>query len=99
MSYFFCKLIPPRPTFAQDMSSAERRVMEEHVGYWTGMANRRIAVVFGPVADPSGGWGAGIVEVKDEAEVRSIAADDPAMLSGLGFRYEIHPMPRAILRS
>jgi hypothetical protein len=28
--HYFFKLIPPRPTFPQDMSEAEKRLMEEH---------------------------------------------------------------------
>ena len=35
--HFLCKLIPPRPTFQQDMSDAETKVMPEHVAYWTSL--------------------------------------------------------------
>jgi hypothetical protein len=31
---FLYRLMPPRPTFAQDMSSAEADVMRRHVAYW-----------------------------------------------------------------
>ncbi len=51
---FLCKLIPPRPTFVQDMTEAERNVMQEHAIYWKGLIDRRIAIVFGPVLDPKG---------------------------------------------
>lgn len=33
MSFFLCKLIPPRPTFARDMTQAEAKLMQEHVAY------------------------------------------------------------------
>ena len=33
--------------------------MQEDVGYWTAHMNAGTAVVFGPVADPKGAWGAG----------------------------------------
>jgi len=32
--YFFLKLVPRRPTFAQDMTAAERAIMMQHVAYW-----------------------------------------------------------------
>ena len=98
MRYFFCRLIPPRPTFQEDMTDAERSLMLQHGAYWTGLAERGTAIVFGPVADPTGGYGVGIVEIDDGADVRDVEAHDPAMKSGLGFRYEMQPMPRAVLR-
>lgn len=97
MKYFLTKLIPPRPTFAQDMTEAEATVMRDHVAYWTDLAERGTAVVFGPVADPKGVWGVGILEVADEAEVQSLTANDPVMQAALGATYEILPMPRAVI--
>jgi len=29
--HYFFKLIPPRPTFIQDMNDDERRLMDEHI--------------------------------------------------------------------
>lgn len=98
-SYYLCKLVPPRPSFPFDMSEAEGRVMQEHVGYWTELLRKGSAVLFGPVLDPSGAWGAGVVEVGSEDELRTLQAHDPALRSGLGFRYEAHPMPGAIART
>jgi len=98
VQYFFLKLIPPRPTFQQDMSESERAMMLQHVAYWTELAQRGVAVAFGPVADPSGGYGIGIVELDDAADVRDLEKNDPTVQSGLGFRYEIFGMPRAIFR-
>ena len=46
---FAYKLISPRPTFAHDMTDVERKVMIEHVAYWTSLMGKGIAVVFGPV--------------------------------------------------
>ena len=72
--------------------------MQEHVAYWKDLANRGIGVVFGPVADPNGAWGVGIVEVENEADVRALSANDPTVKSGLNFKFEIYPMPTALLR-
>jgi uncharacterized protein len=99
MAYFLCKLNPPRPTFAQDMTAEERTIMQQHVAYWTKLADEDIAIAFGPVADPAGTWGVGILRVGTEAEAQAIRAEDPTMKSGLGFRFEPFPMPRLILRT
>jgi uncharacterized protein YciI len=98
MQYFFLKLIPPRPTFQQDMTESERALMRQHVAYWTQLAQRGVAVAFGPVADSRGGYGIGIVELDDNANVDDLEKNDPTVKSGLGFKYEIYPMPQAVVR-
>jgi len=94
--YFVFKLIPPRPSFAEDMTEEERDIMKQHVVYWTENAEKRIAIVFGPVLDPKGIYGLGIIEVESEDQAYILAAKDPAVKSGLQ-RLEIYPM-RATLR-
>ncbi|HEY7162369.1 MAG TPA: hypothetical protein VH815_13975, partial [Acidobacteriota bacterium] len=59
--YFFLKLIPPRLTFFVDMTDDERNMMKEHGQYWRKMMEQGIAHVFGPVMDPKGVWGLGIL--------------------------------------
>ena len=98
MSYFACKLIPPRPTFAQDMTEAEASLMREHAAYWTDLAARRVAIVFGPVSDPRGTWGLVVVEAADEAEARALGTNDPTIKAGAGFQFEVYPMPQVVLR-
>ena len=56
------KLIPPRATFSQDMTAEERQVMQKHVAYWTDLMHKGSAVVFGPVMDPAGVYGMGVVQ-------------------------------------
>ena len=94
--YFVFKLIPHRPSFAEDMTEEERDIMKQHVAYWTEIAEKRVAIVFGPVLDPKGIYGLGIIEVENEDQAHILAAKDPAVKSGLQ-RLEIYPM-RATLR-
>lgn len=93
--YFVLKLIPPRPTFAEDMTEKERDIMKQHAAYWKEKADQGIVLVYGPVLDPKGAYGLGIIEVDDESQARTFAADDPTVKSGLN-KIEIHPM-RAVL--
>ena len=98
MHYFLNRLIPPRPTFPQDMTEVEGKVMQEHVAYWQDLADRKIAIIFGPVLDPSGVYGIAIIETDDESAVENICRNDPAIKALIGFRSEHHPMPDPILR-
>lgn len=98
LSYYLCRLLPPRPSFPIDMTEAEGKVMQEHVGYWTALLQKGTAVAFGPVLDPKGAWGAGILGVQSEDELRAIQANDPAIRGKIGMSYEAHPMPGVIVR-
>ena len=64
--FFALKLIPPRPTFAQDMTDEERSIMQQHVAYWMELMKQGKVVVFGPVLDPQSVYGLGIVTVNNE---------------------------------
>jgi uncharacterized protein len=97
MPHFFFKLIAPRPTFAMDMSADEKAMMAEHAAYWQAKLDRGEVVVFGPVFDPKGPYGAGVVAAPDEAAARAFADADPAIRSKRGFVCEIYPM-RAVTR-
>ena len=97
MPHYFCKLVAPRPTFAFDMSDAEKALMSEHAAYWMGLLNEGTVLLFGPVMDPSGPFGMGVMEAADEADARRRTDADPVVRAGVGFKVEITPM-RAITR-
>ena len=84
MKYFLYKLLPPRPTFPQDMTEGEGELMQEHINYWKTLVDKRIAVIFGPVADPRGIYGLAIIETEEE----SIAQD----IRSMTFRLSMMPV-------
>jgi uncharacterized protein len=94
---FLYKLIPPRPTFALDMTEIERKLMQEHANYWKHLTDRGTAIVFGPVLDPKGTWRVAIVEVPDEQDARILGKNDPAVKEA-GLTFEVYSMPGAIVR-
>ena len=96
--YFFLKLIPPRPSFAFDMTAAERQAMQAHVQYWTDLTKAGTAIIYGPVMDPVAPYGIGIVEVEGEDSARRLAAEDPAITGGTGCTYELLPMRVGLIR-
>ncbi len=96
MQHFLCKLTPPRPSFAQDMTAHEAQIMQDHVKYWSDLAERGSVILFGPVADPEGAWGVAVLEAADRDAVDSITASDPVTLQALGMRYDVYSMPVAI---
>ena len=97
-SHFLLRLIPPRPSFAMDMTEAEAAVMAEHSEYWRGHLAQGAVVVVGPVADPAGFWGLGVLETESREAAERLVAGDPAITSGMIARYELHPMPQVIVR-
>jgi hypothetical protein len=97
MVHFFCRLIPPRADFMTTMSEAERTLMRAHVGYWSGKVATGNALLFGPVADPAGGYGIGVMKAAGMDEMLALRDADPAMQAGVGFRYEIFPMPQVVV--
>jgi uncharacterized protein YciI len=97
MPTFFLKLIAPRPTFAMDMNDTEKSMMQRHFLYWKDRQDAGEVIVFGPVLDPQGPYGMGVISAADEAGARAFADNDPAMKSNCGFRCEIHPI-RAVTR-
>ena len=98
--YFVCRLLGgPRPTFPFDITPEERQLMRNHAAYWSKhMAEGRV-VVFGPVLDPKGPWGLGVMRARDEAEIHEMQAGDPVILAQCGFSYETLPMMSAVLPS
>lgn len=87
--YFFLKLNPPRASFMSDMTNEERAVMQKHVEYWQPYLQDGTMLVMGPVLDPKGGFGAGIIGVDDENHLKSLLAKDPA--NGLN-TFEYYPI-------
>jgi uncharacterized protein YciI len=76
--HFAIKLVPPRSTFAQDMTDDERAIMKMHSIYLRGFMEQGIVLVFGPVLDPTGVYGLGIIAVDDEEQAKTLMANDPA---------------------
>lgn len=97
--FFLCRLLGPRPSFPFDITDAERTLMAEHAGYWREHMRQGHVVVFGPVADPTGAWGLGIVRAPDLVAVQAFTARDPVIVANAGFRTEVLPMLQAVLPS
>src|SRR5262245_3468803 len=83
MSLFLFRLIPPRADFAQTMTAEERHAMSRHMEYWDQLLHDGKVVVYGPVADPEGVWGMGVLRVTDRAEVLAIGERDPSVVAGV----------------
>jgi len=98
MAYFLLRLKGPRPSFPFDATEEEKARMQEHSAFWQEKADAGIAIVVGPVFDPDGAWGMGLVEVGDESAARALYEADPIIRAGLGFSYDVLPVPQLILR-
>ena len=88
---FLYRLTPPRPTFANDMDLAEAEVMQRHLVYWQDLLSRGVALAFGPVLDPAGAWGLGLLDLDEESAARAVGDGDPAVQSA-GCTFAVVPM-------
>jgi uncharacterized protein YciI len=79
------------------MNAEEKALMQQHVGYWMEHMQAGRIVVFGPVGDPKGPWGLGIVRAADLADMQAFQAGDPVIRAQRGFHYEILPILNAVL--
>ncbi len=77
--YFAVRLVPPRADFAQTMTESERSLMQEHAEYWKSYMDQGMVLVFGPVLDPKGVYGLGIVAVDNEDELKKFIDNDPSL--------------------
>jgi uncharacterized protein YciI len=71
------------------MSDDERAIMQQHLAYWHHFMGKGHVVVFGPVFDPAGVYGLGIVAMESEEALQEFMKNDPAAAIN---RYEYHPM-------
>lgn len=72
-------------------------MMQVHAVYWRGLAAQGVAIAVGPVLDPKGAWGVAILDIDNREAAQGVLAHDPAIESGLGFSWVIHPMPNVIV--
>ncbi len=96
--HFYFKLIPPRASFATDITDPERALMAQHGAYCQQQFDAGKLLVYGPVMSPEGAFGMGILEVADEAAARQVCENDPSVVAGMN-RFAIYPMRVANARA
>jgi uncharacterized protein YciI len=94
--HYVYRLIPPRPTFHQDMSDEERAIMSRHADYWARLVEQGDVVVYGPVVDSNGSWGLAVIRCDSLEDARALALADPAVSSGMA-SFDIGTMLAAVL--
>jgi uncharacterized protein YciI len=83
MKSWLIRLIPPRPTFADDATPAEQALMEQHFAYWKDLNEKGVCIFGGPVLDPKGVYGILVVRAASEEEARALGAGDPSVKAGV----------------
>jgi len=94
---FYMKLVAPRPTFAQDMSPEETKLMVAHAAYWKQVYTTGKVLIIGPVLDAKGAFGMAVLEVANEDEAWTLANADPSVKAGLN-KVELSPMKVFLMR-
>jgi uncharacterized protein len=67
------------------MTFATLRTIVRHVEYWTELAKNGVALISGPVLDPAGSHGIGVVAVESEKDLKELTANHPVSKSGQQF--------------
>jgi uncharacterized protein YciI len=96
MKFYLFKLIPPRPSFAQDMTAEEAQLMRQHSAYWSGLMRQGLVHAFGPVADPKGIYGIAVAELEDQSDPQVLGRGDPVIQANAGFSIELLTMPSLV---
>lgn len=94
---WFVRLIPPRTTFANDMTETELALMNAHFVYWKDMFEKGVCLFGGPVFDPKGVYGILAIQAATEDEARAIASADPSVKGGVN-HIEVAEMRIAFLQ-
>jgi uncharacterized protein YciI len=71
--------------------------MRVHSAYWVEQIKQGRAIAIGPVADPKGALGVGIIRLEDGVDPAPLVANDPAIVANVGFTWEVHPMPNVLM--
>ena len=81
MTEWLCTIRPPRPTFADDATEEEERIMGEHFRYLQGLLREGKLLLAGPAFNPLSGL---IVLVADsEDEAWQLVRADPSVRAGV----------------
>jgi uncharacterized protein YciI len=78
-SFSFQAYFIPLASFLQDTNETVMGVMQNHLVYRKELADRKIVVVFGPVADPKETYGLAIVEAEYGAVAHEFGIRDPSI--------------------
>ena len=88
MSEWLCVLRPPRPTFMDDVSTEEDRVMEAHFAYLQQLLRDGRLLLAGPSLDPV--FGVIVLVAETEEEAWALVRDDPSVRADVQTP-ELHP--------
>ena len=95
MAHYLAIYRPPRPTFDQDATEEEERVIGTHFQYLKRLLAEGKLLIAGPCEDAS--MGIAVIECENDEEARNILAADPAV-QGSVFTGEIKPYRVSLMR-
>ena len=94
MSEWLCIIRPPRPTFMDDASAEEERVMEKHFAYLQELLRDGKLLLAGPSLDPV--FGLIVLVAETEEEAWELVRSDPSVRAGVQTP-ELHPFRASLV--
>jgi uncharacterized protein len=95
MAHFLLLYRPPRPTFADDATEEENRVIGDHFKYLKSLLAQGRLLIAGPCEDAS--MGIAVIECENEREAHNMVAADPAVIARV-FSCEAKPYRVSLVR-
>ena len=95
MSQWLCIIRPDRPTFMDDSTPDEDRVMSDHFLYLQSLLEAGKLILAGPSLDPP--FGIIVFEAESEEEAQRLVAGDPSVAAGVQTA-ELHPFRASLVR-
>ncbi len=92
--YYLVKLIGTRPTWPDDMTRDEEKIMSEHFVYLRDLASRKKVLMAGPVFEFK--FGLIVLKVQSEEEAIEIMSNEPSVMKGI-HTYEMSEMVASIM--
>jgi uncharacterized protein len=95
LAQYLCIYSPPRPTFADDASEAERRIIGEHFSYLSAARDAGKLLLAGRTLD-SPPMGIAVFEAASDEAARQFIEADPGVIGGV-FVAQVRPYRVALL--
>ena len=85
----FLGTITPRPTFINDLTKEEEKIMGEHFQFLKNLLDEKKLILAGPIL-VEGFFGVNILLSKSKEEAERIMKEDPSVTSGI-MKLDLHP--------
>ena len=86
---YYLGTVTPRPTFINDITEEEQKIMEEHFQFLKKLMENKMLILAGPILE-EGFFGINILSTNNLVEAENMMKEDPSVKSGI-MKLSLHP--------